>query len=74
LLEFDGYLQLVVDFLERLSPEIRVERLFGLVPDKQLIGPRWGRSKAEIQTAIEQLLAERNTYQGRKCLIGDRPH
>jgi radical SAM protein (TIGR01212 family) len=74
LLEFEGYLQLVVDFLERLSPKIRIERLFGLAPDEELIGPRWGRGKAEIQAAIEQLLAERNTCQGRRWLIGDCPH
>jgi uncharacterized protein len=65
LLEFEEYLQLLAAFLERLSPEIRVERLFGLAPDEQLIGPRWGRNKANIQAAIEFHLAERNTWQGK---------
>jgi uncharacterized protein len=68
LLEFEEYLLLVTGFLERLSPEIRIERLFGLAPDEQLIAPRWGRSQAEIRAAIGRTLAECNTWQGRKAL------
>jgi hypothetical protein len=65
LLGYDEYVDLVVDFLERLSPAIRIERLFGLAPEDQLVGPQWGKSKAEIQRGIEQKLEELNTYQGR---------
>ena len=69
LLGLDDYADLVVDFLERLSPEIYVERLFGTAPKDQLIGPVWGKSKAEIQRTIEQGLASRNTWQGRKAVV-----
>ena len=65
LLGYEEYLELVTDFLERLNPSIRVERLFGHAPDAQLIGPRWGKSGAEIRRDIEERLAGRNTYQGR---------
>jgi len=65
LLGYQEYLDLVVDFLERLDPAIRIERLFGLAPDEQLLGPHWGRSKAQIQHDIESALAQRNTHQGR---------
>jgi radical SAM protein (TIGR01212 family) len=71
LLGYQEYLDLVVDFLEGLNPAVGVERLFGLAPEDQLLGPRWGKTKAEIQYGIEQALAARNTYQGRcyrKCL------
>jgi uncharacterized protein len=64
-LEYQEYLELVVDFLERLSPGIRVERLFGLAPETDLIAPRWGMTKAEIQYDIECRLASRQTWQGR---------
>jgi radical SAM protein (TIGR01212 family) len=64
LLEFGEYVDLVVDFLERLDPEIKLQRLFGLAPEEQLLGPRWGKSKAEMQYSIERRLAERNTFQG----------
>ncbi len=65
LLGFEEYVDLVVDFLELLKPEIALQRLFGLAPEEQLLGPCWGKSKAEIQYAIEQRLAARDTYQGR---------
>ena len=64
LLGFEEYTDLVVDFLERLNPAIRVERLFGIAPAKQLLGPIWGKSKAEIQRRIENKLTRRNSYQG----------
>jgi hypothetical protein len=65
LLGYHEYLDLVVEFLERLSPAVRIERLFGLAPEDQLLGPHWGKTKAEIQHGIERRLEERNTYQGR---------
>ncbi len=64
-LEYPEYLDLVVDVLERLSPSIRVERLFGLAPDADLIAPRWGKTKPEIQYDVERRLASRETWQGR---------
>jgi radical SAM protein (TIGR01212 family) len=65
LLEFGEYVELVVDFLERLDPGIKLQRLFGLAPEEQLLGPLWGKSKAEMQYGIERRLAERGTFQGR---------
>ncbi len=65
LLGFDEYAELVVEFLERLNPEIRIERLFGEAPLESLLGPNWGKSKAVIQHRIEQEFEERGTYQGR---------
>jgi uncharacterized protein len=71
LLGLEEYADLVVDFLERLNPAIFIERLFGTAPENLLIGPVWGKSKAEIQRYIEQQLAIRNTYQGRKTTFRD---
>lgn len=66
LLEYGPYIDLVVEFLELLNPAIRLERLFGLAPEDQLLGPHWGKSKAEIQHEIERTLAARGTWQGRR--------
>jgi uncharacterized protein len=71
LLGLEEYADLAVDFLERLSPNIFVERLFGTAPKDQLIGPVWGKSKAEIQRTIELKLLARNTWQGRKAVATD---
>jgi radical SAM protein (TIGR01212 family) len=64
LFTLEEYADFVADFVERLSPEIWLERLFGLAPEKQLIGPIWGKSKAEIRHFIESRFAARNTHQG----------
>jgi radical SAM protein (TIGR01212 family) len=71
LLGLNEYVELVVDFLERLSPDISVERLFGTAPKDQLIGPVWGKSRAEIKHAIERRLFTRDTWQGRKAVVGN---
>jgi uncharacterized protein len=65
LLGFEDYVDLVVDFLERLNPAVKLERLFGLAPEEYLLGPRWGKTKAEVQYAIETRLVCRDAYQGR---------
>ena len=65
LLGYEEYLDLAVEFLERLNPEIKLERLFGLAPAEHLLGPLWARSKAEIQRDLESRLAARETWQGR---------
>jgi len=65
LLNLDEYAELVVDFLERLNPEIRIERLYGSAPRDQLVEPVWKRSRGEIRHAIESRMEERGTWQGR---------
>ncbi len=70
LLGFVEYVELVVDFLERLNPSIRIERLFGEAPLDSLLAPNWGKSKAEIQHRIEQEFEQRGTYQGRLWIAG----
>ena len=69
MLGLEEYADLVVDFLERLSPGIFVERLFGTTPKEQLIGPVWGKSRAEIHRMIEQRLFARDTWQGKKAVV-----
>jgi radical SAM protein (TIGR01212 family) len=66
LLGLDEYVELVVDFLERLSPSVLIERLFGTAPKDQLVGPVWNKGKGGIRHAIEKRLEERNTWQGKK--------
>ncbi len=68
---YEEYLDLVVDFLEKLSPEVRIQRLFGLAPEADLIAPKWGKTKAEIQYAIECRLEQRDTWQGKRYNIAN---
>lgn len=64
---FEDYVDLVVRFLERLSPRVCVERLSAVAPADRLLGPVWGKSRAEVQRAVEGALGARDTWQGRLC-------
>ena len=72
LLGLEEYADLVVDFLERLSSDIFIERLFGTASEDQLIGPVWGKSKNAVRHYIEQRLEIRDTYQGKKSSVDSR--
>lgn len=60
------YADLVADFLERLSPDIRIERLFGTAPEGELIAPLWGAGRARTRSFIEDTLAGRGVLQGQR--------
>jgi radical SAM protein (TIGR01212 family) len=61
----EGYLELVVQYLELLNPEIVVERFVSEAPDELLIAPRWGLKNFEFTAKLEKLLKEKDTWQGR---------
>jgi uncharacterized protein len=66
--DYDEYIDFVVDFIERLSPEIVLQRLFATAPDAILIAPAWGKNRHQILLDIERRLASRDTYQGKKFI------
>ena len=61
----EEYIDLAIDFVERLNPEIAVERFISQSPDGLLIAPKWGLKNFEFVDKIEKRLVERNTWQGR---------
>ncbi|MGE5449295.1 MAG: TIGR01212 family radical SAM protein [Bacteroidales bacterium] len=61
----EGYLDLVVRYLELLNPEIVVERFVSEAPDELLVAPRWGLKNFEFTARLEKLLEAQNTWQGR---------
>lgn len=64
--ELDDYIDLVIHFLERLSPEIVVERFAGEVPPDFIAGPNWGVIRYDrVLQKIEKSLEQRNNWQGR---------
>lgn len=58
------YADLVVDFLERLTPKIAVERFASQSPKDLLIAPDWGLKNYEFTELVKRRLRERDTYQG----------
>ncbi len=61
----DEYIDLVIDFLERLNPSIVVERFVSQSPKELLIAPDWGLKNFEFTAKVDRRIAERHTYQGR---------
>lgn len=63
----DGYLDFFVDFLERLRPDLYIERFAGEVPPRFVNVTPWGKVRnTELLRMLEKRLDERDTYQGAK--------
>ena len=67
----EEYIDLAIDFLERLNPLIAVERFVSQSPKELLIAPEWGLKNFEFTAKIEKRLNERDTWQGKKLMINN---
>lgn len=67
-LTLEEYAGLVVDSLELLRPATIVHRVCGDSPARFLEAPRWGVNKFMIMERIKKVMAERQTWQGKKFL------
>lgn len=66
-LSLPEYLDLVVDILERLRPDLYIERVAGEVPPRFVGEVQWGLVRNfQILHMLDERLSERNTWQGRK--------
>lgn len=65
LLTHSEYIDVVTTFLERLNPEIIIQRLSGEAPLQVLIAPRWGKRYPEIVQDIDTEMEKRDTWQGK---------
>ncbi len=62
--EMQEYVELAVDFIERLPPGTLIQRLTGDGPRDILLAPLWSMNKWEILNAIDDELERRDTRQG----------
>lgn len=66
LFSLEEYIEFVIDFIERLNPDIVIERFAGEVPPRYLISKPWLNLRYDqVLARIEQRLEERDTYQGK---------
>ena len=66
LFDLEEYIDFVVDFAERLNPNIVIERFAGEVPPRYLISEPWMKLRYdEVLVRIEKRMVERGTWQGR---------
>ena len=66
LFDLEEYLDFVIDFAERLNPDIVIERFAGEVPPRYLVSEPWMKLRYdEVLARIEKRMEERETWQGR---------
>ncbi len=68
-LSHSSYITTACDFLERLSPEISIQRLYGSAPLAIRVAPTWGLKNNQMWYSIVNELKRRDTWQG--CRQGD---
>lgn len=61
----DEYIDLVIDFVERLRPDLTVERFISQSPRSLLIAPDWGLKNHEFTAKLLRRMTQRDTRQGR---------
>ncbi len=61
----EEYIKRVIAFLENLSPDIAVERLFSRVPEKDAVFSNWGQSWWALRDELTAQMLSQGSYQGR---------
>lgn len=62
----DEYIELVIDYVERLRPGLVLERFVSQSPRELLIAPDWGLKNYEFTARVQKRMKERGAYQGKK--------
>ncbi len=65
LYEVDEYIDLVIDYVERLRPDMVLERFVSQSPKELLIAPDWGLKNYEFTERVKKRMSEREAYQGK---------
>lgn len=62
----EGYMDFIIDMLERLRPDLYIERIAGEVPPRFVNETPWGLIRNfELLRMLDRRLEERDTWQGR---------
>ena len=62
----EGYMDFIIDMLERLRPDLYIERIAGEVPPRFVNETPWGLIRNfELLRMLDRCLEERGTWQGR---------
>ena len=63
--DVNEYIELVIDYIEHLRPDIVPERFVSQSPRELLIAPDWGLKNYEFTARVQKRMKERGAYQGR---------
>ncbi len=63
--ERDEYIDLLIDCLEHLRPDLVIHRITGDGPKNLLIAPLWASRKREVLNLLHHEMSRRQSYQGK---------
>ncbi len=66
LFDVDEYIELVIDYVEHLRPDLVLERFVSQSPKDLLIAPDWGLKNYEFNHRVQKRMKELGAYQGKK--------
>lgn len=61
----DEYIDLVIEYVEHLRPDLVLERFLSQSPPELLIAPDWGLKNYEFTNKVRKRMKEMNAYQGK---------
>lgn len=61
----DEYIDLVIDYVEHLRPDLILERFVSQSPKELLIAPDWGLKNHEFTDRVKKRMKERDAWQGK---------
>ena len=68
----DEYIDLAIDYVEHLRPNLILERFVSQSPKELLIAPDWGLKNHEFTDKVKKRMRERDSWQG-KCYPSNQP-
>ena len=66
LFDVDEYMEVVIDYVERLRPDIVLERFLSQSPKDLLVAPDWNLKNYEFNHRLWKRMRELDAYQGKK--------
>lgn len=66
LFQIDEYIDLVIDYIQHLRPDLVLERFVSQSPKELLIAPDWGVKNYEFNHRLQKRMRELGAYQGKK--------
>ena len=64
--DVNEYIDLVIDYVEHLRPDLVIERFVSQSPRELLIAPDWGLKNYEFTARVQKRMKERGAYQGKR--------
>lgn len=61
----DEYIDVVIDYVEHLRPDLVLERFISQSPKELLLAPDWGLKNHEFTACLQRRMCERDAWQGK---------